>query len=57
LRVKAGERPGRIPFQAMSDLRLSLNLAAAGRQGIVFPAEIVSRANEVLPRTGNKQGN
>lgn len=57
LRVKSGERPGRIPFQAMSDLRLSLNLAAAGRQGVVFPAEIVSRANEVLSRPGYSEGN
>jgi len=48
LRVKSGEKPGRIPFQAMSDLKLSLNLETARRQGVVFPAEVRARAQELL---------
>jgi putative ABC transport system substrate-binding protein len=47
-RVKGGESPAGIPFQTMSDVRISLNLKAAARQGVVFSPEILRRANEVL---------
>jgi len=57
LRVKAGEQPGRIPFQAMSDLRLSLNMTAAARQGVVFPEVVIGRANEILPPSAETRGN
>ncbi len=51
LRVKSGEKPGAIPFEAMTSIRLSLNLAAARSQGIEFPPEVLKSASEVLEPT------
>ena len=48
LRVKAGESPGAIPIEYMSEVRLHLNLAAAARQGLTFPESIIEQADRVL---------
>ena len=52
IRVKDGESPGRIPFQVMTVLKLSLNPAAAARQGIVFAPEVLKAADEVVSPAG-----
>ncbi len=44
VRVKNGESPARIPIQSMDEVRLYVNPAAAGRQGIVLPKDILDRA-------------
>lgn len=46
IRIKNGESPARIPFQAMSDVKVSLNVEAASRQGITFPPAVLKRAGE-----------
>lgn len=51
VRVKNGESPGRIPIQSMDEVRLFLNAAAAARQGVVFPKEVLGRAARVLSAT------
>ncbi|MBU4329188.1 MAG: ABC transporter substrate-binding protein [Acidobacteria bacterium] len=48
LRVKAGESPGAIPIEYMSEVRLHLNLAAAARQGLTFPESVIEQADRVL---------
>jgi putative ABC transport system substrate-binding protein len=48
VRVKKGESPGRIPIQTMTDIKLYLNLDAAGKQGVVFPETILERAQKIL---------
>jgi len=57
LKVKAGEQPGRIPFESMSAIKLSLNPSAAAHQGIVFPPDILKSADEVLASDGSSSGN
>jgi putative ABC transport system substrate-binding protein len=49
LRIKAGESPARIPFESMSDEKISLNLRAAEAQGVSFPPAIIKQADEVIP--------
>jgi putative tryptophan/tyrosine transport system substrate-binding protein len=49
-RVMRGERPGGIPFQAVSRTRLIVNLAAARDAGLTIPPAIVERASEVVGR-------
>jgi ABC-type uncharacterized transport system substrate-binding protein len=49
LRVKAGESPGRIPFQSMESVKLFLNLDAARRQGVQFGPDILKKADQILP--------
>jgi putative ABC transport system substrate-binding protein len=48
VRVKNGESPGRIPIQAMTDVKISLNLEAAGKQGVVFPKDVLERAEKII---------
>jgi putative ABC transport system substrate-binding protein len=48
VRVKNGESPGRIPIQTMSDVKVYLNLDAAGKQGVVFPKGILERAQKIM---------
>jgi putative ABC transport system substrate-binding protein len=48
LRVKAGESPAKIPFQSMSDVKLSINRTAAAKQGVRFPDDILKQASEIL---------
>ncbi len=48
MRVKNGESPARIPIQYMSNVKLHLNLAAAQKQGIQFPPEVIGRADDVI---------
>ncbi len=48
LRVKAGESPARIPFQSMSEVKLSLNRTVAGKQGVRFPEDVLKQAGEIL---------
>ncbi|MBN2206055.1 MAG: ABC transporter substrate-binding protein [Candidatus Aminicenantes bacterium] len=48
LRVKAGESPGRIPFQSMESVKLFLNVKAAERQGLVFSPDILRKADQVV---------
>jgi putative ABC transport system substrate-binding protein len=45
LRVKNGENPARIPFQAMSDVKVSVNAEAARRQGVMLPPAVLERAD------------
>ena len=47
LRVMEGENPASIPIENMKDVRLYLNLDAAGKQGIRFPNEVIQRAHKV----------
>lgn len=49
IRVKNGEDPATIPFQYMSEVKLSLNLEAAQNQGISFSEDIRKRADEIFP--------
>jgi len=51
VRVKNGESPGRIPIQSMGEVRLYLNSAAAGRQGVVFPQAVLGRAAKIAAST------
>jgi len=51
-RIKNGAGPGSIPIQSMSRVRLHLNLDAAKRQGVEFPAEVIRRADEVIGPLG-----
>jgi len=51
-RIKNGADPGSIPIQSMSRVRLHLNLDAAKRQGVDFPAEVIRRADEVIGPQG-----
>lgn len=48
LRVKAGESPGRIPFQSMESVKLYINVEAAERQGLVFPPEVLRKADQIV---------
>lgn len=48
VQVKNGESPGRIPFQSMSQIKLHLNMEAAKKQGVEFPASIIQRADKIL---------
>lgn len=48
VRVKNGESPARIPIQFMTDVKVFLNLAAAEKQGVVFPKEILARAAKII---------
>jgi putative ABC transport system substrate-binding protein len=49
IRVINGEEPTNIPFLYMSEVKLNLNLEAAKKQGILFPEEILKRADEIIP--------
>jgi putative ABC transport system substrate-binding protein len=48
VRVKNGENPARIPIQAMAEVRVRLNPEAAARQGVVFPKDLLVRAEKML---------
>jgi putative ABC transport system substrate-binding protein len=56
LRVKNGEDPAAIPFQYMSDVKLSLNLEAAKKQGVLFSEDVLKRADEIIPEGKNISG-
>ena len=49
IRIKNGESPARIPFQAMSDVKVSINAEAASRQGVTFPPSLLKRAGAPGP--------
>jgi putative ABC transport system substrate-binding protein len=53
VRIKNGEKPVTIPFQSMTSINLSLNLAAAEKQGVTFPAGVKARAGEIIKAGGN----
>jgi putative ABC transport system substrate-binding protein len=53
IRVKNGENPTNIPFMYMSEVKLNLNLEAATKQGVIFPEEILERADEIIPRNSD----
>jgi len=46
VRIKNGESPARIPFEAMSDVKVTINPEAARRQGVTFPAAVLKRAGD-----------
>ena len=48
VRVKNGESPARIPIQAMTDVKIHLNLEAAARQGVIFPKSILDGASKIM---------
>ncbi|MCX6561652.1 MAG: ABC transporter substrate-binding protein [Candidatus Aminicenantes bacterium] len=48
VRIKNGEKPAGIPFLSMSNVHLSLNPAAAARQGIRFTEAVRKRAAEIV---------
>jgi len=52
VRIKNGEDPSRIPIQSMSRVRLHLNLAAAKAQGVEFPPQVTSRADDIIGQDG-----
>jgi ABC-type uncharacterized transport system substrate-binding protein len=56
VRVKSGERPADIPFEAMSSIRLSINLAAARAQGVEFSPQVLASASEVLTTNSASDG-
>jgi putative ABC transport system substrate-binding protein len=53
VRIKNGASPEDVPIESMSRVRLHLDLDAARRQGIEFPAEVVLRADEVTGSPGD----
>ncbi len=48
VRIRNGESPAGIPFDAMTGVKLHLNLLAARRQGVKFPPEVLKVADEIL---------
>jgi ABC-type uncharacterized transport system substrate-binding protein len=48
VRVMRGERPAKMPFQAVSGTRLIANPDAARRIGITLPSSLVAKADEVI---------
>lgn len=48
VRIKNGESPSRIPFEAMEEFTLRINVEAARRQGVDIPPGVLRRA-EVFP--------
>jgi len=48
VRVKNGENPALIPIQSMSDVKVYLNLEAAGKQGLVFPKRVLDGAAKII---------
>lgn len=55
LKIKNGESPAQIPFQSMTKVKLHLNLAAAEKQKVQFPPEILKIADEILDLSGSPQ--
>ena len=51
VRVKNGENPARIPIQSMDEVRLYVNPAAADKQGVVLPKEVLDRAARAVSFT------
>jgi putative ABC transport system substrate-binding protein len=51
LRVKGGESPARIPIQSMDEVKLYVNPAAAAKQGVVFPKNVLDRATRSVAVT------
>ncbi len=51
VRVKNGQNPGEIPFQYMDEIKIRINLEAAAKQGVLFPEDILGRA-EILAKDG-----
>jgi len=51
VRVKNGESPGRMPIQSMDEVLLYVNSAAASRQGVVFPKDVLGRAARIASFT------
>jgi len=51
VRVKNGESPAGIPIQSMDEVRLYVNPAAAAKQGVVLPKEVLARAARAVPVT------
>lgn len=47
-RIKKGEDPAKIPFIYPQEIKLYLNLLAAKKQGISFPADILKTADEII---------
>jgi putative ABC transport system substrate-binding protein len=52
IRIKNGESPGDIPFQHMDRVLLHINLEMAEKQGIVFPDDVLARADRILETEG-----
>jgi putative ABC transport system substrate-binding protein len=48
VRIKAGERPAKIPFENMTEVRMILNLPAAGLQGLLLPENLRRKADSIL---------
>jgi ABC-type uncharacterized transport system substrate-binding protein len=48
IRVKNGESLADIPIQHMEEVKLHINLNAAAKQGVEFPEEVLTRADEIL---------
>jgi putative ABC transport system substrate-binding protein len=48
VRVKNGEKPAGIPIQSMTEVKIHVNLDAAGKQGVSFPKEILERASKII---------
>jgi putative ABC transport system substrate-binding protein len=57
LRIKNGEKPAMIAFQYMDKVLLHLNLGVAARQKIVFPDDVLERADRILPDQDLKSNN
>lgn len=52
IRVKNGVSPANIPIQHMEEIKLHLNLNAAAKQGVEFPQDVLTRADEILKIEG-----
>jgi putative ABC transport system substrate-binding protein len=48
VRIKAGERPAKIPFENMAEVRMILNLPAAGLQGLALSDHLRRKADSIL---------
>jgi putative tryptophan/tyrosine transport system substrate-binding protein len=49
VRIRGGESAGRIPFQAMTGVKLHLNLKTAEKQHVKFSPDVIKRAAELWP--------
>jgi putative tryptophan/tyrosine transport system substrate-binding protein len=47
-RILRGEKPGDLPVQQVTKVRLAVNLKTAGALGITFPLPVRARADEVI---------
>ncbi len=56
LQIKKGESPENISFQYMDKVLLHVHLDDAKRQGVIFPEDVLKRADKILTDRDKKSG-